>query len=269
MDVPWRAILLIAILCLASAGVWWRLWDRRRTLLTFARIRPPMPMISRWAVGLTVLWLLNRLALEVDAWFRSAPEIPFAPEPILESLKLTCVLQAGMLGVYWMVAAAGMPGQAAALGVTSIQLSKQCRNALVVITAAWLPVFATLLATYPLRSAERQHAVLRMLQEYPSLEAYFWAILSAVLMAPLIEELLFRVILQSWLTTHLGRRAGWLIASFLFASVHGFPDSIALLPLALILGAAWHLTRRYWTIVTAHALFNAVMLVLDALLPEG
>jgi membrane protease YdiL (CAAX protease family) len=155
------------------------------------------------------------------------------------------------------------------LGFTLRRFNRQLQSGVLTLTAAWLPVFATLLATYPLRSAERQHAVLRMLQEHPSVEAYFWSVLSAVVMAPLIEELLFRVILQSWLTTRLGRVSGWLIAAVLFASVHGFPDSLAILPLALILGAAWHLTRSYWTIVAAHALFNAIMLALDALLPEG
>jgi membrane protease YdiL (CAAX protease family) len=269
MDVPWPAILLIATLCLASAGVWWWLLSRQRALLRLARAAAPLRSISPWAIGLTALWLLNRVVIEIDGWLRGDPDLPFALESVLDNLRTSAVLQAGLFVIFWMLVSAGAPGGAMSLGVTDSRFSRQCGNGLITITAAWLPVFATLLATYPLRSAERQHAVLRMLQEHPSFEAYFWAILSAVVMAPLIEELLFRVILQSWLATHVGRLAGWLVSAAVFASVHGFPDSLAILPLALILGAAWHLTRSYWTIVIAHALFNAVMLVLDALLPEG
>jgi hypothetical protein len=269
MEVPWSAITLIAVLCLASGGAWWRVWRRRRALLRLARTTPPLRLISPWAAGLTGLWLVIRLAAGLDAWLRGEPDVPFAPESVLNGLRLNCLLQAGMLGVFWMAASAGVPGAPRSLGMTASRMGRQWRNGIITVAAAWLPVFATLLATYPLRSVERQHAVLRMLQEQPSWEAYVWAITSAVLMAPLVEELLFRVILQSWLSTHLSRTAGWLIASALFASVHGFPDSLAILPLALVLGAAWQLTRRYWTIVVAHALFNTVMLVLDALLPDG
>jgi membrane protease YdiL (CAAX protease family) len=268
MDVPWPAILFIAVLCLASAGAWWRLWTRRRAVFKFVRSGPPMPLISPWAVGLTALWLVNRLVIEIDAWLRGATDAEFVPESVLNNLRLSSGLQAGMFVIFWMAVGAGAP-HSRRLGLSAWGSAREWRNGVATITVAWMPVFATLLATYPLRSVERQHAVLRMLQEHPSVEAYFWAILSAVVLAPLIEELLFRVILQSWLSTQLGRIAGCLVASALFASVHGYPDSLAILPLALILGAAWFLTRSYWTIVAAHALFNAVMLVLDALLPEG
>lgn len=269
MDVPWPAIVLIAVLALASAGAWCWLWTRRRVLTRLARVHGGLPQVSPWAAALTALWLVNRLVIAAEDWLHGEAEVPFDPETVLDALRLNFLLQLGMLGIFWMAALAGVPDGPQALGLAGRGLRRPWHGALVTVTAAWLPVFGTLLLTYKLRSAERQHAVLRMLQEQPSWEAYSWAILSAVVMAPLVEELLFRVILQSWLTARLGRTSGWIIASVLFALVHGFPDSIAILPLALVLGAAWLIGRRYWTIVIAHALFNAVMLILDALLPEG
>jgi membrane protease YdiL (CAAX protease family) len=50
-----------------------------------------------------------------------------------------------------------------------------------------------------------------------------------------------------------------------FAGVHGLHDALPLLPLALVLGALYHLRRSYVAIVTAHACFNAAFLVLALL----
>ena len=84
-----------------------------------------------------------------------------------------------------------------AFGAKSDGLAAQLRNGLLTVTAAWLPVFAVLLASLPLRTAERQHSVFQLLAVRPSLEIYAWAVLSAVVVAPLFEELVFRVILQT------------------------------------------------------------------------
>lgn len=263
------AILLIAALCLASAGAWWWLLSRRTSLVTLVGLIGPLPQISPWAAALAGLWLLNRLLIEFSGWWYGQPHAPFDPGSVLDSLRLGFLLQVGLLAIFWMAVSAGAPGGPRSLGITGSRFSCQSRSALLTVGAAWLPVFAALLLTHPLRTMDKQHSVLRMLQEQPTWETYLWAILSAVVMAPLIEELLFRVILQSWLSTHLGRRVGWVIASVLFAFVHGFPDSLAILPLALVLGMGWLINRRYWTIVIAHGVFNAVMLLVNVLLPEG
>ena len=64
-------------------------------------------------------------------------------------------------------------------------------------------------------------------------------------------------------------RAAIPVAAVVFAAVHGFPDSLAIVPLALVLGDAYQRRRSYWEVVAAHALFNAVMLALDAIMPHG
>lgn len=267
MDAPWLALSLIAALCLASASLWVALWRRRRGLRRLNERRSRIPPISLGAIAITAVWLLHQLAVNVDSLLRDAPAAPFSPEAVQNALRLGCVIQAAALAFLWLALIAGSSARAVEFGVTTRDLGRQLRGGLLTVTAAWLPVFGVLVASYPLRSEERQHAVLRLLQEQPSLEAYAWAVLSAVVLAPLFEEVVFRVSLQSWLTERLGCRPALLITSLIFAAVHGFPDSLAIIPLALVLGSAWQLTQRYWVIVTAHALFNAVMLFLDALLP--
>lgn len=269
MDAAWVAISLIGLLCLASGGLWLRLWTRRAALVRLFGRQRSFPDVTVWAIGLVLLWLLDRVTSSVSIWLLDAQPPPFSAERVLGSMRFACVIQGMALVIFWLALTEGRLSTARALGVIGDDIGAQFRRGIATVTVAWFPVFLALLATYPLRSEDRQHPVLRLLQEQPSIEAYGWAVLSAVILAPLFEELVFRVILQSWLTSKLGAGNALLAASVVFAAVHGFPDSLALFPLAMVLGAAWQLTRRYWVIVTAHAAFNGVMLVLDAILPEG
>lgn len=269
MHASWVAISLIGLLCFASSVLWLRLWTRRAALVRLFGRKRSSPEVTVWAIGLAILWLLDRVYAEVSIWRLDAQPPPFSPERVLESMRFGCLIQGTALAVFWLALTEGRVSTARSLGIIGTDIGAQIRRGGATVTAAWFPVFLALLATYPLRSEERQHPVLRLLQEQPSIEAYGWAVLSAVILAPLFEELVFRVILQSWLAAQIGAGNALLAASAVFAAVHGFPDSLSLFPLAMVLGAAWQLTRRYWVIVTAHAAFNGVMLVLDAILPDG
>ncbi len=85
---------------------------------------------------------------------------------------------------------------------------------------------------------------------------------NAIVMAPLLEELQFRVILQGWLADRLPIGVALCVPALLFCSVHRFPDAFALVPLALMLGWLYHHRGSYLGVVTAHALFNVFNLVL-------
>jgi membrane protease YdiL (CAAX protease family) len=52
------------------------------------------------------------------------------------------------------------------------------------------------------------------------------------------------------------------IVTVLFAAVHGLPDALPIVPLALVLGYVFHRTRSYVAVVTLHALFNSYNLIL-------
>jgi membrane protease YdiL (CAAX protease family) len=82
--------------------------------------------------------------------------------------------------------------------------------------------------------------------------------------APLVEELLYRVTIlggmmqQGWLVP------GWIVSSLLFGFAHGFPDSIALLPLAFAIGYVYLRRRSYRTVMLVHLLFNGFNMVIAA-----
>jgi CAAX protease family protein len=131
--------------------------------------------------------------------------------------------------------------------------------------AAMPAVVGVILLTSPLRSKERTHDLILLLQNNPSFEACFWVGLTVIASAPLYEELLFRVVLQGALRSKLKATAAIGLSSVAFALVHGFPDSLALLPLAVVLGFVFERRRSWLAVVVAHGLFNGTMLVLTML----
>lgn len=292
----WVAGLIIAALCAASTAVWGWLSARRSkglspwtpeghlesSAVSGAECQqtgadgplpipaPPDVEIPSAAIILAVLWLVHHLLLNVAALLVDAESPPFDPDRMLRMLQQHCLVLGSGTVFGWLILLRGSIGRTAeprALGLCGRRLAAQLRDGLITVTAAWLPVFAVLFVTLPLRTVERQHTVLQLLAVRPTFEVYLWAVLAAVVIAPLFEELVFRVVLQTWLMRRVGM---WSIpaVALLFAAVHGFPDSLAIIPLALVLGTAYHVRRSYWTIVTAHALFNAVMLALDAALTD-
>lgn len=86
-----------------------------------------------------------------------------------------------------------------------------------------------------------------------------------IVMAPLAEELQFRVVLLGGMLQSAFRRAGLIVSSVTFSLLHGFPDGLALLPLAFALGYAYERRQSYVTVVIVHFLFNSLNLAVALL----
>jgi membrane protease YdiL (CAAX protease family) len=91
----------------------------------------------------------------------------------------------------------------------------------------------------------------------------------AVLVQPLLEELLFRSFVQPLLVQNLGDRGGLALTSVLFASLHGGSAFLPVFGLSLLLGALMLRTQRLLGVWAVHAVHNGLMLVLVLLAPEG
>jgi membrane protease YdiL (CAAX protease family) len=280
------AEVFITILCASSACCWAVLILRRRRVAGAAEIESGQrPSIPPGAVIAAVFWLGQSLAQQVaplveqylaespratDVATRATPDA--ATEPAFDAhealvhLRRNSVVQLLFVGVLLLLLTRWWQQPVSNFGLSIRTLAQQVQDGGVAVTAAWLPVFLVLFATNPLRTEERAHDVLRMLAAAPTWESWFWAIAAAVVVAPIAEELLFRVILQSWLAQHLGPFAAIVLGSLLFASVHRFPDSLAIIPLALVLGYTFHRRLSYLAVVVAHGLFNGTMLVITAFL---
>jgi len=88
-------------------------------------------------------------------------------------------------------------------------------------------------------------------------------IAAAVILAPLLEEILFRGLLQSMLRRFVTPKYTVLLSAALFAMVHfaAEPQAVpALFVLGLALGYSYERSGRLWRPILLHALFNAVMI---------
>lgn len=106
---------------------------------------------------------------------------------------------------------------------------------------------------------EEQQEILRLILELQGGRLVL-AALVAVLLGPLLEELLFRGFLQSALTRVAGARGALVISSALFAALHGVAGLPVLFALSLFLGWLQLRTRSLLVPWSAHALHNAVQL---------
>lgn len=130
---------------------------------------------------------------------------------------------------------------------------------------AALPTFLILIATMPFRSRENQHPLLRLVAEQPGWGILALLAITVVVLAPLSEELLFRVTLQGGLRRFASATYSIGVTAGLFAIMHGWRDAIPLIPLALILGYVYDRRNDYLAIVTTHGLFNGMNLLMAVL----
>lgn len=148
------------------------------------------------------------------------------------------------------------------LGITAENWPEQILWGQQAFTAAILPTFLLLVATIWFRTKEAEHPFLRAIRDTPDQVPLLMMFFTAAVVAPLSEELVFRVTLQGWLTDLWHPRGALITTAVIFSFVHGWRDGMALLPLALILGYLYQVRRSYLAVVIAHGLFNATNMAL-------
>lgn len=255
------ASLLLSLLILGSLAAWWQ------TLARWLRGDPLLPAREgdrrAWspvAAVVVALWVLQRLAERVYVELTGAE----TGDITLQRIQLSCAMQVGLV----LVLLALLSWSRRPLEVFGIEFrdaGRQAADGALGFLLSVAPVWLILLATMPLREPELQHSFLKFLRESPTPTVIGWVGVSAVVLAPLAEELAFRVILQGSLERFLP--APWAIGvvAVLFCLVHGWVDVLPLLPLAVVLGYVYHRRRRYLSVVVLHGLFNGSMLLMQLL----
>ncbi len=256
---------LIALLGVASLQAWTvvvRRWRGGRPILeTAPRLSSPHLMVALPAAAVYVALLA---VMQTQAVF-TQPNV--SPTQDVRDVQEVC-LDGAFVTVIALIFLSGMQRTPPRdYGFTLQNLDRQLAEGGQAFLASVGAVFLLLLATFWLRTDENMHPFLKLLLNEPTAETFGWIVLAAVILAPIKEELLFRVILQDGLSRRIGTAPAIGVVAVLFCSVHGFPDSLALLPLALILGYLYHQRQSAIAVMTTHALFNLTNLTL--LLLEG
>ena len=249
-------ICLLGTLGLGSLLVWLkitqRLWHR---LPLLEPIRQDAPNLHWLSLAMTLSWVgLNLFAvLSNPVRTGSTPGIQDIQGKILELLIL--------------LPACGLP----LLLQNSIPIreygfhlhnpGRQAAEGSLGFLASVIPVALMWLATLPWRTVQNQHGSLRLLTEDHSIGTLLPVLLLAGVLAPLVEELLYRVVLQTALLKIVPPREAIITVALIFSVMHQLPDAIPIFPLALILGYAYQQRRSFLTIVLIHVLFNGVNLL--------
>jgi uncharacterized protein len=93
------------------------------------------------------------------------------------------------------------------------------------------------------------------------------SLLLLAVLAPLVEELVFRGLLYGWLAGRWGKNVGWIVSSLAFAAAHTEPAHIILVfPLGLLFGWLRQRTDSLLPSLVAHIANNSLALVAAAYL---
>jgi membrane protease YdiL (CAAX protease family) len=133
--------------------------------------------------------------------------------------------------------------------------------------ASMIPVYVVndLVARLGWRPEGTKHLFFEILEADSGAAVLSWIAVSVVVLAPLAEELTYRVMLQGWCQSQLSPVAAILFSAMVFSIIHRVPDCFPLFPLAVILGYVYYRRRSYVAVVVLHALFNATNLTLAVL----
>jgi len=252
---------LVLGLGLASLTTWgWGLQHglHRQTVLPWKPRTSPA-----WPGGLVLLAI-------VAAFLTPSYVLVLLPRPEAGSLQLLQIVCLGLLAqnvVLLAVLGSGGKLRREDLGLDTSTCRTDLRTGALAFLASLLPVFGVNLVVQLLgwRSEDGQHVLLKMAEESTNWQVLAWVALSAVVLAPIAEELMYRVVLQGYLETRLHSAVAIVVVAVLFAARHnepGRPDALPLFPLALILGYVYYRRHSYIAVVLTHVLFNAANLLL-------
>ena len=229
-----------------------------RVIARYTARRPllEIPVVPRAAVASVLGWML--LLLFSKAMGSRAETLELS----LLAIQISCGLNLLIALLLPLLLTEGGQRRREEAGLSLTDKRDQLRMGFAGCLASLGPTLVLLVFSQFWRTMETEHVFLNALRNAQRAEIIAWISVSAVIAAPLAEELLFRVTLQGWLSERFSDSAAIVLTALFFAIIHGWRDALPLMPLALILGYAYQKTRRYWVCVVTHGLFNATNLLL-------
>ena len=249
-------ILLFTLLGMTSVGLWWQaaLRLRSRQALIPYRERSKTGW-NPFAFLVAMLWI-SYLAVGL---FVPKPNAEM-PAPDIRTVQAAAISSAMVFAVVMAVLSHTKQYDLTDFGISLRPIRDQLAYGTLGFLTSVFPVVLMLLATHPLRTDQTQHSFFKVLGETPTFSTVAWIAVTVIVLAPAAEELIFRVAIQGSLVRWMSPNRAILVVALLFSSVHGWPDMLALFPLALILGYVYHQRHSFLAVVVLHALFNAMNL---------
>lgn len=90
-----------------------------------------------------------------------------------------------------------------------------------------------------------------------------WAIINSVVLAPILEEIIFRGVILETVRSRWGKMWGVVVSSLLFGAVHGIPQqTINACLVGALLGGVYIATDSLLAVIILHAINNAISYIL-------
>jgi membrane protease YdiL (CAAX protease family) len=210
---PSDMLLGVALLFLgvASVGTWFYLFDRLQhgPILAYEP-RRPVPWHGVWALlplALVVLTVVNAVS-SVGAVADPKPE---NTSELVQQIAWGSVQQTAFVVAFLAVMLAVSRATRADLGLPKNfrELVSDIRIGVVAWLAALAPVYGMQLLLVTLFGHAEGHPLIQMIEEHASPTLFALAFAAAVLVAPICEELMFRLVLQGWLEKWEDLELGW------------------------------------------------------------
>ena len=248
-----QAVLIIEVLAISPA-IWWFWWQRQKEGGCIW-VEAEVPTVSVHPIAVALTFAMIGISLAFVFGLMRADEVADKVGSI-NNVWWGNLFHALVALVLLPMAIGGDLRRLPGLGFGLAHWQQQIVEGMQTALASFLPVLGVLLITSAFRSPQKTHPLLRLLQQNDGTEALLAIVLAAVIFAPLVEELMFRVVLLGWLKTRTTSREAIVVSSLLFAAVHGPLDGLALVPLALLLGLLYDRRKSFWSVFVAHAFFN-------------
>ncbi|MCZ6597037.1 MAG: CPBP family intramembrane metalloprotease [Planctomycetota bacterium] len=220
-------------------------------------LRGRVVFFARWGFShLTAILLLVLGLLLVARWIVPGSDV------VADAWRLVVVLGGAAVAATWLAARVHPEG------VRALGLGPGTGRAVAVALLAYLilvPVLVGLESVWPsvmeLFGIEADPAA-DLVAAFLELEggALYQALLIAVVLGPLVEEVLFRGFLQPLLVQNLGVRGGIVLTSFLFGLLHPVHAFLPVFGLSLFLGGIQVRTQRLAAAWTVHAAHNGAVM---------
>jgi membrane protease YdiL (CAAX protease family) len=201
---------VIIVLGIASVGVWFALADRLKSgpILKYEP-RRPVPWHGAWTL-LPIALVVLTIAAAIFAG-GSADETAARPRETIERIAVGSVQQTALVIAFLAVLIVASGANRTDLGLPNdaVELVRDIRIGIIAWLAALAPVYATQITLLVIFGPAEGHPLLKMVEQQSDPTLFILAFMAAVVVAPICEELLFRLVLQGWLEKWEDKQLGW------------------------------------------------------------
>jgi len=228
-------------------------------------IGPGELVLALGFVGWFLLFTVGEVLMQGQVASEASTTIPV--EAIWFNLIITC----GLLGLLLGVLKARGHQLIQLFGLNRVSFRQAVTGSVIWILLAYPLVMLSLgLVVFLIGEPPAPQPVLEFFMQADGLEKKYLLGFTAVVAAPVFEEIVFRGFLYPVFKRFTGALVGAMLSALLFSMVHVYlPAVLAFFVLALCLTVVYERTGSIWLPIGMHMIFNGITLVLTLVAPEA